>query len=491
MMDITKFIAFLNKSRGWDLKPDYYTKIEEWKQWWKGEYPPFHLVKECLLDGRESKRTMASMRMPKRVCEDWANLLLNEKTTATVADTSSSEWLLGKDGSQTGGELGRLEFWTNANRLVELAFRSGTGAFVLSVSDLAVAGDAVQATPGAVLHLDYLPAECILPITVCHGKVIEVAFASEVTTGGKSCIYLQTHLLRGGEYHIFNDYFVGTDDAYEQVQRPAGVPAAFNTGGAVPWFALFSPAACKNIDGGAGLGMAVFSEALDQAKQCDLAFDNYCRDLYLGGKKVFYNRSLLRTVPDKDGFPHMIAPDILRQQLFVQAGDSDPDAAPDWHEYNPDLRVEANGRAVQDALDYFSFKCGLGCHRYRFADGGIKTATEYVGSRQDMVQQANRHQIGIETALQQLFASMLEIGRRLLGAAVDPATAITINFDDSYITADETRRAQQRDDALQGFLPKYRYLMEWYGMSEQDARRSVAEAQEEADAEQPYNFGGI
>lgn len=494
-MNIERFIKYLNESRGWNLQPGYYSTIEQWRQWWKGEYPPFHLVRECLLDGTESKRTMASMRMPKRACEDWANLLLNEKTTATIQDAASSNWLLGESGSQTGGELGRLQFWPNANRLVELAFRSGTGAFVLSVSGLQTDGGAVQASPGAQLHLDYLPAECILPITVRHGKILEVAFASDVTEGGKSCIYLQTHQLAGGQYQICNDYFTGTDEnsdaaAYRPAPRPAGVPAAFNTGRDVPWFSIFSPAACKNIDGGPGLGMAVFSEAIDQAKQCDLAFDNYCRDLYLGGKKVFYNKSMLKTTVDAEGIAHHLAPDILRQQLFaaVDPG-ADPDAAPDWHEYNPDLRVEANGRAVQDALDYFSFKCGLGCHRYRFADGGIKTATEYVGSRQDLVQQANRHQIGIETALQQLFASMLDIGRRLLGAPVDPGTSITINFDDSYITDDETRRAQQKDDALQGFLPKYRYLMEWYGMSEEDARRSVAEAAEEGRSGEALTFG--
>lgn len=492
-MNITRFIEYLNKSRGWNLQPRYYSVIEEWKQWWKGLYPPFHLVRECLLDGTESKRTMASLRMPKRACEDWANLLLNDKTTATIADAASSAWLLGRDGSQTGGELGRLQFWPNANRLVELAFRSGTGAFVLSVTGLAVQGGAVQATPGALLHLDYLPAECILPITVCHGRIIEAAFASEVIEGGRNCIYLQTHRLQGGQYRIYNDYFTGTGEgsaAYKPAPRPEGVPAAFHTGSDSPWFAVFSPAACKNIDGGLGLGMAVFSEALDQARLCDLAFDNYCRDLYLGGKKVFYNKSMLRTVPGLDGSTHHIAPDLLRQQLFVQVDGTDPDDRPDWHEYNPDLRVEANGRAVQDALDYFSFKCGLGCHRYRFEDSGVKTATEYIGSRQDMVQQANRHQIGIEAALRQLFASMLEVGSRLLGAPVDPATEITINFDDSYITDDDTRRALWRDDALQGFLPKYRYLMEWYGMSEQDARHTVAEAQAEADAAQPFGFGG-
>mgnify|MGYP004641271365 CR=1 FL=1 len=62
------------------------------------------------------------------------------------------------------------------------------------------------------------------------------------------------------------------------------------------------------------------------------------------------------------------------QQFFPlpEAPDS-LDRTPEWHEYNPDLRAEANHRAVQDMLNLFSFKCGLGCHRYSFELGKAAT----------------------------------------------------------------------------------------------------------------------
>ena len=264
---------------------------------------------------------------------------------------------------------------------------------------------------------------------------------------------------------------------------------SFYTGSDQPWFALFSPAQLKNLDGGAGLGMAVFAEALDQARQCDLAFDNYCRDLYLGGKKVFYNKELLQPVSGMDGQLHLIAPDSIRQQLFVQtSGDPDKD---DWHEYNPDLRVSDNSQAVQDALDYYSFKVGLGTHHYQFNhNGSIATATQYIGDRQDMVQHANRHQIQIEAALLTFFRTLLWAGKTILGQPVDPDTSLTINFDDSYISAAETRRQQDKDDCLSGFLPKYRYNMEWRGMSEEEAKRAVQEAAEEGTSDDDLLFGG-
>ncbi len=494
-MNILSFINYLNKQKGWSIQGSYYTYIDEWKQWWKGYYPPFHVVKAAGLDGSVHGRDMYRLRMPKKLCEDWASLLLNDKTTVTLADGPSARWLCGDpNAQQTGGMLGELDFWQNANRLVELAFRSGTGAFVLSAQGLELDAGVLRPAPGATLSVDYLPAECILPVTIRHGRITEAAFASEVTVGGRSCIYLQTHRLISGEYEITNEYFTSENEdsegaAYRPAALPEGMLAKFRTGSSLPWFAVFSPAAVKNIDGGPGLGMAVFSEAIDACKQVDLAFDNYCRDLYLGGKKVFYSKELLRPVIGSDGSAIYVAPDDLRQQLFWQGGDSNPDNPAKWYEYNPDLRTEANSQAVQDALDYASFAAGLGTHRYQFSGGTIATATQYMGDRQDMVQHANRHQIRIEAALLQLFRTMLWAGRNLLGAQVDPDTAISIHFDDSYIDTAESRRQQDREDALNGFIPKYLYNMEWRGMSEDDAKAAVLEAQEESGARETLSFG--
>ena len=120
----------------------------------------------------------------------------------------------------------------------------------------------------------------------------------------------------------------------------------------------------------------------------------------------------------------------------------------------------------------------------------MKTATEYTGDRQDMVQHANRHQIQIEAALIQIVRALLWAGKTLLGQGFDPETPVTVNFDDSYITDTGTRREIDRQDVRDGLWPKYRYLMEWRGLSEQDAKAAVAEAAGESSAEPALTFGG-
>ena len=134
-MNITKFVNFLNKSKKLNIDASYYSYIDNWRYWWQGYVESIHKVKEVSADGSFVGRRLATLRMPKHACEDWATLLLNDKTRAVIKDKDSAEWLLGSD-DQTGGILRTIDFWTKANELVEKTFRSGTGAFVMSVEGM-------------------------------------------------------------------------------------------------------------------------------------------------------------------------------------------------------------------------------------------------------------------------------------------------------------------------------------------------------------------
>lgn len=494
-MNITAFLNYLNKTRGWAIDADYYGHIETWRQWWQGSVPKVHTRAAEYANGTK-KRPIASLRMPKRVCEDWANLLLNDRTTFQIKDAATARYLLGDDEQQVGGLLRELHFWRNANALVEQAYWSGTGAFVLSAENLTVVKGKAVPGPDTRLKLDYDPASCILPLRVERGIVTEAAFVSECMMNGKPAVYLQTHTGSTEKRTITNEWFEVTDDVsgvpkFSQAPPPPGTVRSITVAGSPPWFTLFSPGVVKNLDNGMGLGMSIFSEALDAAQMVDYAFDNYRQDIRLGGKKIFYDRDICQKYVDKDGVEHLIPPDSVHRQQFYQlpTPQGSIDANPEWREYNPDLRTEQNHRAVQDALDLMSFKCKLGCHRYKFEAGTVTTATEYNGSRQDLVASANKNQIPIEGALVGIVRAILWAAKNLQGAAVDPETPISVDWDDSYITDAETQMSQMRDDALSGLLPRYKYLSARYGVSEEDARKLAQEAADE-NKQPELSFGG-
>ena len=493
-MNITKFISFINEKNKTSLDASYYTYIDLWREYWKGNVSSFHTFKETGLDGAKHTRELFRMNMPKKACEDWASLLLNDKTTIALGDADSEKWLFGEN--QVGGLLKKLNFWPNANALVEKAFWSGTGAFVVNLRGMQIDGQNVIPSPDAEINIDYLDASCIIPLTVKHGRIVDVAFATDVMIRGQKLIYLQTHKLTNAGYVIENEFFSCEDEkvespVYKNIE-PEGFAKRFFTSSNIPLFAIFSPAVVKNIDGGTGLGMSVFSEALYAAKQVDTTFNNYHRDFYLGGKKVFYNKKLTQGYVTKSGEEITVAPDDVQQQLFYQSDDGcDIDGKRDIYEYNPSLRVEENSKAMQDALNYFSFKVGFGTHHYRFEHNGVKTATEYNGDRQDLVQNANKHQTQIENALIDVIRALLWAGKTVQGANVNIETDITINWDDSFIMDANTRRNIDKDDALSGFIPKWKYNVQWRGMNEEDAKAAVLEAQNESGASEQLGFGDI
>ena len=69
----SEIINWLNNQFGYTISKDYYANISVWKNWWKGFHEPFHRI--VFENGEKRKsRDMYTMKMAKKVCEDWAIL---------------------------------------------------------------------------------------------------------------------------------------------------------------------------------------------------------------------------------------------------------------------------------------------------------------------------------------------------------------------------------------------------------------------------------
>lgn len=479
-MNIATVIDWLNHARGCHIDASYYKHVAVWTDWWRGLYKPFHQYNQLDPEGHVQARQLYSLRMAKKVCQDWAAILLNEKTQIIPKDRASAMFLLG-DSDADDGELGRLHFWDCGNRLIEKAFYSGTGAFVVKARGMTVDTDgSVLSDAESKLVINYLSAQQIIPLSIHDGVIVEAAFASEEISKGMPHLYLELHEIEeDGTYQITNYYFRTANGTMDQEPLPSGIAPVWHTGSPYPLFAIVSPNAVNNIEHNNGMGMAVYADALDALQGVDLAFNNFCRDFYLGGKKVFYNKSLIRHVSDGHGNTTTIAPDDVAQQLFMQMdGDAaDLDEKELIYEFNPALRVAENKDGVQAMLDYLSFKCGLGTKHYQFNAGSVVTATQYMGDKQELIQNAAKHYIPVEAALKTVVRAALWVGREVMGAPVDPETAVTIQFEDSYIIDKESERERDRQDVRDGFMQKWEYRMKWYGEDEKTAKKMVSTEQ--------------
>lgn len=478
-------VKYLNDKYKVNIPTEYYSKIKTWRAWWENYVEEVHSYRELGIDNAPRKRQMYRLGMAKRISEDWASLLLNEKTDIAVDHKSSSEYLQGKDG--TGGVFADTNFWAEGNELIEKAFALGTGAFVVRAEGVKVNGSGAivpdsQCKPG----IEYVDALCIIPLSVVKSRITEVAFVSEFTSKGKDCCYIETHIKdKRGNYVIENECFIIEGGALKKCDLTEGMAEKIETGSPLPWFAIVYPNIANNIRDNNGLGISVYANATDNLLGVDIAFNNFLRDFKLGGKKVFYNKTMLQT--NSEG--KTITPDDVAQQLFQQIGDGmDFDAKTMVQEFNPSLRVTENKDGVQAQLDYLSFKCGMGTHRYKFESGGVKTATEYSGERQELVQHANRHMIPLEAAIKTLCSAILYIGKTFAGADCNPDAVVTVKFEDGFVIDDETRRERDRQDVREGLMNKWEYRKKWYGETEEEAKAAIEGMQ--TAKENPFGFMG-
>ena len=81
----------LLKQLGYNVISDENTlMLADWLEWYKGYVQKVHSYK--VYNGKKHiTQKRAQLRMGKRVCEDWANMLLNEKVSITVGTESLTQ----------------------------------------------------------------------------------------------------------------------------------------------------------------------------------------------------------------------------------------------------------------------------------------------------------------------------------------------------------------------------------------------------------------
>lgn len=298
----------------------------------------------------------------------------------------------------------------------------------------------------------------------------EVAFVSE--KGGKA-YDVSMHLLEGGAYTIC--YFtIGEDGKLD------GPPVVVRTGSPVPWFSVIRKAGYNRYDPSGPFGVGILDGNEDVLKGLDTAFDNFITDFLLGRKMVFMNSTLF--AQDDEG--RFIAPQMMGHSLFINVGDRLKSEKAMLEEYNPQLRVEENANAVQRMLDIFSFKIGLGKGFYKLdEDGMVKTATEYMGSKQGLMRNVSREMIGIQAALKQLIEALLWIGEFVLQVpGVRFEDDVRVLADDSYIMDEYTERKLWQDEVALGLRAKAEYRKRFMGESEEDAKAALEAIRAESPA---------
>ena len=403
------------------IPESFYGYIEDWMSWYRGKVDKFHSYR--VFNGSKHIRCQRfSMGMAKKACEDWADLLMNEKVQITL------------EGEAEQGFIDRVfrenNFAVMGNEAQEWKAALGTVAYVPRV-----AGVEIEPMSGAVkgaesIKIDFIRADGIIPLFWENGSITECAFVSRKAVGKANYCYLQIHRLAGdGNYDIENCLYRDSNGSLAEVELTAvpgfeQVPPVIHTGSRRRQFVIDRLNIANNL-ADVPMGISVFANAIDSLKGVDVAYDSYVNEFILGKKRIMVQPQATKNIEgeplfDADELAFYVLPEDRGSEGLIK-------------EIDMTLRTEEHKAGMQDMLHVLSNKCGFGENHWRYDKGTVTTATEVISSNSHMFRTLKKHEIILEAALTELCRILLRMGNAYMGTGLDEEVEISIDFDDSII----------------------------------------------------------
>ena len=454
---------------GYTTIPDsFYSKVYEWKSWYQGNVKGFHNY--TVQNGeRQVKCRRYSLGMGKKLCEDWANLLMNEKVQITLEGQKEQDFI--------DLVLTENNFTVKANEMQEMKSALGTVAYVPRVigQEISESGDIVPGNASGIV-LDYVTIENIYPLSWQNGYISECAFSSEVTRGGKDYLYLQIHRREAnGNYVIENRIYRYDNEqlADEQLVNVKGfenIPPVVHTGSDKRQFVIDRPNIANNVNYLLPTGIAIYANAIDVLQGVDIAYDSYVNEFKLGKKRIMVKPSAAQYL---DGTPAFDPDDVV---FYVMPEDTEDGAV--VTPIDMTLRTAEHNTGIQDQLNILSSKCGFGETYYRFDGGSVATATQVISENSTMFRTIKKHEIILEQALKELCRILLRMGNTAMNAGLNEGVEISIDFDDSIIEDKQTDFSRDMQLLNAGIMNDWEFRMKWMNEDEATAKAALPKAQD-------------
>ena len=322
---------------------------------------------------------------------------------------------------------------------------------------------------GGTVKVNYVDADCIIPLTVENKLVTECAFCATNIVKGKKRTTLVIFTKTDGMYSAETVIF----DEFGKVVEAENI--ALQLGDVKP-FAIMTTAEVNNIDDMLGYGLPKIYNSIIFFKVLDLCFNVLYSDLSKADKIVLINE-LLSEVKDKNGVPTLTK---QQKEIFVLLGEALPDQKSLIQEYNPKIRIEEITKAFELVLSLLSLSFGYGSKKYTFENGQIKTATEYIGTKNDAMQELNKQRKQAVDYITDIIHAAMWFSNTFNKTSYDVKEKLVVEFDDSVIIDRETQLESMRADAMSfpevpWFL--FMYIKTKYNLSDEEAEKKIKEGQ--------------
>jgi A118 family predicted phage portal protein len=402
------------------------------------------------------------LKMAKAGAEFWANLLWNYDCFITLTDQTAQKAL--------DEVLNRNEFTRRTNALTEKAFALGTGAYV------------VENLPNSPPRINYLSAASIYPLEWMGDECVSCAFADEtVEKNGERVLYLAIHeRTSAGSYRIRNLFYSLKSGAPVPIPPMDGVAEECTS--SIRLFALIRPNIANNLTLGAAdspMGVSVYANCIDTLETLDLCYDGLKVALKLGRPRIATMVDALN-IDNEGQSPTFDTNDTVFYRFPMPEGVGDSKLIQD---ITTEYRAGNFEESLEKCATLYSMQLGLGDKAFKW-DGSkhiMQTATQVIAESSTMLRAMQKHQEALRKPMEDVVRAVLAL------SGIGYTGEVTVNFDDSVTRDKEAEKNHVWNWVMAGKYPFWAYLVNYWGYTEEDARKLENEAQT---ANYEPQFGG-
>lgn len=439
-----------------------------WRQWYRGSVNDFHYYSAKLVDGTNCEVERRTMNMPKKVCEDFSNLLWSEKVEIKLDNKKNTEKLWKVLDSKENS------FRINFPQFLEKEYALGTMA-------------TVEYKKNGKTVIDYIEGDVILPYKYTNGYInglITVSRSTECTNSKKKFYTLLTyHEFENGLYLKTNELYVSGNEntlgkqidfntKYQDVEEDEIIETEN------PRFQVWKLPIANNFDTNSPMGISILANQIDKFKSIDTKYDSFDHEFVSGKRRILINRNAVKKkatgVDDNNNIIYTSYFDA-KDDVYVAIEGMEEEPI---KEINFDLRAEQHINAINAELNYLSAGVKLGNNFYSFDGTGVKTATEVVSENSDTYRTKVQHQIPIYDCLYDLIACICEMeGIKY--------KEISITFDDSIVQDEEALINRGINLYNAGLISKEKFMTKYLHYEEAEVQEEIEKIREDKKIVQP------
>lgn len=342
--------------------------------------------------------------------------------------------------------------------------------------------------------IDFVTPDNFIVTKEENGEITEVVFINQKQIGKKYYTRLEYHRFINEIYAITNKCYVGdsindTSKTIDIIDTPWRELAeeSFIQNVESPLYGVLKMPHANNVDVDSPMGLAIFSDAIEELKDLDIAYSRNSKEILDSKRTVLLDSDRLLPSGGKVAQTGMYfkrqresmgLPDYVKNVY----GNGQEDF---YQEINPQLNTDTRLTGINALLSQIGYKIGYSNGYFVFNEStGIQTATGVEAEQQRTIQFIKDVRDKLEGCLDNVIYA-LSVFADLYGLAPLGVYETVYDFGDiTYNQADE--KARWWGYVVSGKVPAWMYFVKFEGMSEKDAKAMLLEAQ----PKEPTLFGG-